>query len=147
MSNLVRFDPFNVGYVSRGLDIKGYHSSLWNDFFDGVRTFTPSVDVAEDEHGFVIKVEIPGYSKDDVNVEFENGVLKISAEHNEEKEEKNERYHVRERRTGSFGRKFTLPENVDSEKITAAAKDGILTVNVPKLELEEPKPVRIQVNQ
>lgn len=128
----------------------------WTNFFFGPsllsrgeeeeKSFLPRVDVTENEESFVLTAETPGLDAKDVKVELEEGILKLSAEHKEEKEEKKGNYHIKERRSGSFVRSFRLPDNVDPEKIEATAKDGVLTLTIPKVEPEEPKRIEIEVH-
>lgn len=92
----------------------------------------PRVDIGENDKAFLIKAELPGVRKDDVKVSFDNGVLTIEGERQEEREEKGWRFHRMERSSGSFLRSFTLPSNVDSRGLKAHFHDGILDVNIPK---------------
>jgi HSP20 family protein len=92
--------------------------------------WTPSVDVITQDNDMVIKAELPGVKREDVNVSFRNGVLTISGERKEEEERKRGDYLVRERRYGSFSRSMTLPEGVDESKIKASFKEGLLSVTV-----------------
>jgi HSP20 family protein len=105
--------------------------------------WAPRVDIAETDEAFVIKAEIPEVNKDDVKVTVDNGVLTIRGERKQEKEEEGQRFHRVERHYGSFTRSFTLPDNVDETKVTAAFKDGMLKLQIPKA--GEPKPEVIEV--
>lgn len=92
----------------------------------------PAVDVAEKDKEFEITAEMPGMEEKDIEVKLANGGLSIRGEKKEAKEEKQKNYHVSERRYGAFERYFTLPDGVDAEKISAAFKNGVLTVTLPK---------------
>ncbi|HEX2741401.1 MAG TPA: Hsp20/alpha crystallin family protein [Rubrobacter sp.] len=92
--------------------------------------WTPSVDVVAREGDLVIKAELPGMKREDVEVSFQNGVLTISGERREEEEHKDAGYLVKERRYGSFSRSMTLPEGIDEQKIKASFNDGLLEVMV-----------------
>src|SRR5437660_6491243 len=83
-------------------------------------TFVPPVDVYEDEHNLVLKLEIPGLNEEDLNVSLENNTLTVQGERKFEKEEKEENFHRIERRYGSFTRTFRLPNTVDAEKVDAS---------------------------
>jgi HSP20 family protein len=115
-------------------------ASLWNwepvrfngEQTLGVSEWNPRVDILEDDHEFVVKVELPEVKREDVNVTVENGVLTVSGERKLEKEEKNKKYHRVEREYGSFVRSFTLPTGANGDKVTAEYKDGLLRVRVPK---------------
>ena len=111
----------------------------------GLSTWTPAVDVYEDEKSFVIKAEIPGVSKSDVKVNLNENVLSITGERKFENEEKRENYHRVERRYGQFYRSFTLPPNVNAAEIAGEFKDGILRVTLPKKEEAQPKQIDVKV--
>ena len=109
-----------------------------------LRAWTPSVDVYEDEEAFLIKLELPEISRDDVKVSLNDNTLSISGERRVENEQKRENYHRVERKYGQFYRSFTLPPNVDTGAISAQFKDGMLRLTIPKK--EEAKPRQIEVN-
>lgn len=107
-----------------------------NDFFKkGIElgTTIPPVNVTEDDKKYRMEVAIPGYKKEDFKVNLDENVLTISSEKKDEKEEKNEKVTRREFNYSSFQRSFTLPENVDKQKIDAKYVDGILSFDLPKL--------------
>jgi HSP20 family protein len=106
-------------------------------------TFVPPVDVYEDEHTLVLKLEVPGVNEDDLDVQVENNTLTVKGERKFEKDEKEENFHRIERRYGSFVRTFRLPNTLDTEKIEAAYDKGILKITVGKK--AEAKPNRIKV--
>ncbi len=81
--------------------------------------FCSPVDIYEDQHGIQLKLEVPGVEEKDLDINVENNVLTVSGERKFEKEQKEENFHRIERRYGSFTRSFTLPNTVDTEKITA----------------------------
>jgi len=94
----------------------------------------------------VFKADLPGLKKEEVKVEIEEGrVLQISGQRTKEKEDKNEKWHRVERSSGSFLRRFRLPENAKVNEVKAAMENGVLTVTVPKEEVKKPdvKPVQI----
>lgn len=102
------------------------------------RPFRMATDIREVEGGYELDVELPGYKKEDVHVELENGNLTISASHEEAKDEKDEKgsYIRRERRCGTCRRAFYVGENISAEDIKASFEDGVLKLTVPK---EQPK--------
>lgn len=108
--------------------------------------WTPRVDIAETEKTFVLKMEIPEVEKKDVKVSVDNGVLSISGERKQEKEEKGLHFHRVERYFGHFDRSFTLPDNVDQSHVDAKFKDGMLTVELPKLGESKHKPIEVQIH-
>ena len=112
----------------------------------GVGLFTgwnPALDVYQDKNHVFVKTELPGMKKEDISISLEDGVLSISGERKQEETKKGESFRS-ERYFGRFHRGVSLPTAVDSAKVTAAYKDGILTVTLPKA--EEAKPKQIQVN-
>ena len=111
-----------------------------------VSEWTPLVDITEDEKEYLIKAELPEVKKEDVKVTVENGMLTISGERKIEKEEKGKRYHRVERAYGSFVRSFSLPDNIDSNKVNADFKDGVLRVHVAKSEHARPKQIEVKVS-
>ena len=107
--------------------------------------WSPRVDIAETEKEFVIKAEIPEVKKEDVKVTVDNGVLTISGERKQEKEEKGKKFHRVERYYGSFTRSFTLPDNVKENNIKASFKDGMLNLQIQKTDKAKPKAIEVKV--
>ena len=106
-----------------------------NFFFDyDNNNWTPSVDINESSDTFMIKADLPGIKKSDIEVKFEENVLILSAERNIDKSNTNGKYHFSERRSGTFSRSFKLPKSVKEEKITANFDNGVLSIIVPKME-------------
>ncbi len=102
----------------------------------------PAVNITEDDNGYTIEVAAPGLNKKDFKIDLDKNSLTIASVKEDKQEESNERYTRREFRYANFSRCFRLPETVDSEKITATHKDGILYVNIPKMEEAKVKPAR-----
>jgi HSP20 family protein len=92
----------------------------------------PAVDITQTDKGYEITAELPGMEDKDIEVKLANGVLTIRGEKQDEKEEKNKGYYLRERSFGSFERSFQVPENIDADKISAGFKKGVLTITLPK---------------
>ena len=105
--------------------------------------WAPSVDIRETDEALVVQAELPGIDKKDVKLEVKDGVLTISGERRYEKDVKEENVHRIERSYGSFTRSFSLPTNVDAEKVAAEMKDGVLSVRLPKRESAKPKAIEI----
>jgi HSP20 family protein len=105
--------------------------------------WTPPVDIHETDDALILKAELPGFSKNNVNVELKDNSLRLKGQRQDEKEVKEEQYHRRERVYGSFQRTFMLPATVDSEKMTATYKDGVLELRLPKRETAKPKRIAI----
>ncbi|HVS03382.1 MAG TPA: Hsp20/alpha crystallin family protein [Thermoanaerobaculia bacterium] len=107
------------------------------------RAWLPSVDIRETDEALTLLVDLPGMKKEDVNLTLENNVLTLNGERKFADEKKNENYHRIERAYGSFTRSFTLPQNVQPERVEANFHDGVLEIMLPKA--EESKPRRISI--
>jgi len=92
----------------------------------------PAVDIVEKDNAYEVTADLPGFDEKNIDVKLQNGSLCIKGERKSEKEEKKKDYHLTEREFGSFERRFTLPEGVESDKIEANLKKGVLTVTLPK---------------
>ncbi len=108
-------------------------------------TWVPPVDVAETQEKILVRVEVPGMKQEDIQIEFENGLLTLKGERKLVKEDNGLTYHRVERAYGNFNRTFTLPRTVDPEKISASYRDGVLEIEVPKKEEAKPKQIKIEV--
>lgn len=97
------------------------------------QAFTPSFDVLEMPNAFIFKADLPGMSEKDVDVTNAGNVLTITGSRRDEREDKGDTYYVCERSYGRFTRSFTLPQGADGDHVSAAMKDGVLTVTVPRL--------------
>lgn len=145
MTLLMRRDPFEVPTVGR------LFSQMLNDpFFTEAKGLVPvieegtlALDVSEDEKNVYVRASLPGFSREDVDIEVHDGVLTIKGEHSEESETKNERYYRKERRVGSVSRRLALPSTVVEDAIKAELKDGVLTLTMQKVEKEQPRKIKI----
>jgi HSP20 family protein len=118
-----------------------------NDFFTQPVSWMPAVEVTESDKELMLSAELPGLSEKDVEISFDDDVLTISGEKTEEHKEDREdsRFHVWERSYGSFRRSFSLPSNVDPDKITADFRNGVLSVRLPKSETEKTRGRKIPI--
>ncbi len=107
--------------------------------------WAPAVDIYEKDGAIVLKAEIPGVDPKDVDVRVENNTLTLRGERKFDEEVKRDNYHRVERAYGGFSRSFTLPNVVDTEKIKAEFKDGVLRLVLPKREEAKPKQIEIHV--
>ncbi len=107
--------------------------------------WSPRVDIAETPQAFTLKAEIPSVEKDDVKITIEGGMVTLSGERRQEKEEKDKTFHRIERFYGSFSRSFSLPDNIDAAAAKATFKDGVLTLDIPKTEAAKPKGIEVKV--
>lgn len=108
--------------------------------------WTPACDIYEDGEEIVVHAELAGVEPKDVEIRFENGVLTLKGERVLEKEDKRENYHRLEMSYGTFTRAFSLPATIDSEKIRAESKQGVLHVHLPKKPEAKPKSIQVKVN-
>ncbi|HVM88797.1 MAG TPA: Hsp20/alpha crystallin family protein [Puia sp.] len=111
----------------------------WNEWFDNnglvARTLTiPAVNISEDKNGFNVSVAVPGMKKEDFNIDVNGNLITISCEKEEKKEEKEADYTRKEYNYSSFSRSFTLPDEINKEKIDARYEDGLLKLSLPKKE-------------
>ncbi|MDD5645436.1 MAG: Hsp20/alpha crystallin family protein [bacterium] len=109
-------------------------------------SWSPSIDVEEDEREFSVKAEVPGLSKDDLSISVDGGVLRISGEKKvEKKEEKGKKQHISEIAYGKFERILSLPETADTGRVNAKFKDGTLKVTITKKKESQPKQIDIKI--
>lgn len=104
----------------------------------------PTADISETEDSYEIHTELPGVSKDDVQISVKDNLLTIKGEKRQDNEEESKNYKRIERRYGTFERNFTLSPKVDADNINASFNDGVLTLSIPKP--EEVKPKEIPIN-
>src|ERR1700741_852237 len=110
-----------------------------------VADWSPEVDISEEDHGYLLKADLPEMKKDDVRVTVEDGVLCVSGERKSEKEDQKRKFHRIERAFGNFRRSFTLPEDADSTKVTAEFRDGVLKVHLPTTTKTRSKALEVKV--
>ena len=141
--SLIKWNPENNFFPS--------FSNWMDDFFpdNGYKSLNgmsvPAVNILETKKDFKLKIAAPGFKKNDFKLEVQHGLLTISGEMKMEKEEKEERYTRQEFSYSTFRRSFTLPENIKADKIGANYEDGLLTVTLPKVMIEEKPKVQIAV--
>jgi len=106
--------------------------------------WAPAFDILENEKEYVITAELPGMDIKDVDITLSEGVLSVKGEKKQEKEDKGEDYHMIERHYGSFHRSFRLPGRVETDKIDANYKDGLLKLTLPKAEGSETTKIKVK---
>jgi len=149
--SIVRWEPFRdlVGIQDR-------MNRLFDEAFRGARgtseeewalggSWAPMVDIYEQNGDIVLKAELPGVDPKDVDIRVENNTLTLRGQRHFDKDVKRESYHRVERSYGAFSRAFTLPNVVDTEKIKADFKDGVLRLTLPKREEAKPKQISINI--
>ncbi|HEY1810549.1 MAG TPA: Hsp20/alpha crystallin family protein, partial [Acidobacteriaceae bacterium] len=109
--------------------------------------FVPPVDVYEDEHNIVLKLEVPGMKESDLDIQLENNLLTVRGERKFEKEEKEENFHRIERRYGNFYRSFTIPNTVNAENVKASYDAGVLRIELEKRAEAKPKQIKVEVGK
>ena len=107
------------------------------------KQWPPTIDVSETDDHVILRAEVPGMDKKDINITMSDGLLTIQGEKKQEKEEEKENYRFVERRYGSFSRSLRVPNGVDTDKIDASYKDGVLKVAIPKSEPEKSRKIEI----
>jgi HSP20 family protein len=147
MMTLVRWHPTR-DVVTRRQEM----NRLANEFFRGgmkgrggwwAGSWTPAVDMYENDQTLMLKAELPGFSKEDVQVEIKDNMLTLKGERKRETEVKEEQYHRVERAYGAFRRSFMLPVLVDADKAEATFKDGVLELKLPKAEEAKAKAIKV----
>ena len=149
---MTRFVPFRSGLNDVAV-LQNRLNSIFHDFGRpeessetlAAGNFVPAVDVYEDAEKVVLKLEVPGIRREDLDIRVEGRTLTVKGERNFEKEEKEENFHRIERRYGSFVRSFTLPSTVNTEKVDATSADGVLSISFAKKPEAQPKQIRVQV--
>ena len=121
-----------------------FHDGNWNEEI-AASLWNPAVDVEEREQEFVIRVELPGVTKDDVHITTRENILTLRGEKKQQKETKESNYHRMERSYGSFQRSFTLPGSVSNDRIEALFKEGVLEVVIPKAEDAKARAIEVKV--
>ena len=146
MANIQRWDPYRElatmrNWMDRMMSDSFFNApALWER--NGEQSL--ALDVAEDGENFVVKASLPGMQPEDIDVSITNNVLTIKGEMKEDQEIKQEDYHLRERRFGSFMRSVTLPTPVEADKVGATYENGVLTLHIPKSEAVKPKRIAVQ---
>lgn len=145
---ITRWDPFRDV-----LALQNRMNSLFQDFNRGqgetdaltTAAFVPPVDVYEDEHKVVLKIEVPGMKQDDFDIRVENNTLTVRGERKFETEEREENFHRIERRYGSFYRAFTVPTTINTENVKASYDAGVLKIELEKRAEAKPKQIKVSV--
>lgn len=148
MANIIRWDDPFSGLTS----LHSQLDNMFNNLIPSSQTRSmamPSMDVYnEDDKSLVVEVQAPGYDKDDISVDVQNGVLEIRGEKHEKQEDKGKQrnYMVRESH-GSFYRRLALPENVDEDSVAANFDNGVLSISLPYKELPQAKKITISAGK
>ena len=156
MRSLIRWNPRNEVTVNDPFEtLEQMVEELWNSWpftnsrrtGDGGPLLRPAMDVVENDKEVSLRLDLPGLKPEDVNVSIDDHVLTISGQIGDTIEREGDRYHYRERRTGSFQRSLRLPSTVDTENVEASFENGVLTVTLPKLEQAQPKRITVKASK
>lgn len=141
--NLMRWDPYReVSSLQDRLN-RAFGGRTERDDEMQLAAWAPPVDIAEEKDRILITAELPGFKENEIEIQTENGMLTLRGERKFEKETDGKSYHRVERSYGQFVRSFSLPNNVDREKIQATFRDGLLQVELPKREDAKPRTIKI----
>jgi len=143
---IIRWDPFKDM-----MTLREKMNRLFEDAVTGKgeekelisSSWVPAVDIYEKDNELILTVEVPGINEKDIEISIEDNTLSIRGERKFEKETKEENFHRIERSYGSFFRSFSLPGNIDQEKIQAEHENGILRVTMPKKAELKPKIIKV----
>lgn len=148
LMRLMKWDPLRDIETLHDRMNRVFNSALMVRFPEEERelgAWTPAIDITENEDHYLVTADIPGVSKEDVKVDFHDGMLTVKGEKRSEEKEEKDNYLRVERSFGSFVRTFTLPETVEPDKIKATYKDGVLKLSIPKKADAKPKKIEIKV--
>ena len=147
---IVRFDPFrDLASMQDRINRIFGEAYLRNDDEDVSNRgdWRPVVDIYENgKHEIVLRAELPGLKREDIDIRVENNTLTLKGERKRDTEVKQESYHRVERSYGTFSRSFSLPATVNTEGVTAAFTDGVLTITLPMREEAKPRQIQVQVH-
>lgn len=149
MSSLTRWDPFReMMLIRRNMDrlFDNYLTEQTGEW-EGTVDWRLPLDIVENENEFVVKASLPGINPDDLEITYNEDTLSIKGETKTEEEKEGDRYHVRERRYGSFRRSITLPRGIQADNINANYEAGVLTLHLPKAEEVKPKRIAVRSNE
>ena len=143
--NLIRYQRPDAVWPTFGR-LSSLRDELDSLFESSLTGWLPALDVHENKDNFTVRVELPGFKREDIQVSLQDGVLTISGERKEEKVSEETEVHRQERYYGKFSRALTLPTAVAADKVKATYKDGVLTITLPKAEEAKPKQIDVSVS-
>ena len=119
--------------------------AIWPNMGFSEEELSPAVDIFEQDDAVVVKAELPGMKKEDINIELNDGVLRITGEKKREEKVEKKDYYRLERSVGSFERRISLPSGIETEKTKASFKDGVLEIQIQKTEKAKKKERKIKI--
>lgn len=141
--NYLTFDPYRDFNALQQRFNRALGGGRDRDEEMSLGAWIPPVDIEEDKEKLVLTAELPGFKEDEIEIQMEGGVLTLRGERKFEEKKDGKNYHRVERSYGQFVRSFTLPNNVDRENVQARFSDGLLHIELPKLEEAKPRQIRI----
>ena len=145
MANIIRRNPFREMMDMRDTMDRFLDRSFWGPRWNWDVEWDLPLDVVETADDYTVKASLPGMNPDDLDISLDNRVLTIKGEIKGEEEDKNAKYHLRERWSGSFTRSVSLPTAVKVDQIDASFERGVLRLRIPKAEEVKPKKIAIRV--
>ena len=144
MADIVRRDPFtSLRQTMDRLFDDSFFQAPGRMFDEG----TLPVDISETDSDLIVRASLPGFEKDEISVDVNDGVLSIKGQHSEEHEEKGERFYRRERSYGAVSRRIALPGIVSDADVDAELKSGVLTLKIPLPQKAQPKQIEIKASE
>ena len=158
MANIVRRQASDVPTTARGHmpqhfdPLRLFRDILrWDPFAEmmpaqldqQLGNFVPSFEIRETDNAYIFKADLPGVEDEDLEISISGNRLTVSGKREAESQKENDRFYAYERSYGSFSRSFTLPEQVESERISASLDNGVLTITVPKRPEAQPKKISV----
>jgi HSP20 family protein len=145
--NIVRWDPFREleemsGHLNR---ILGQPARRADEEPSFLADWVPAVDIQETDKAYIIKADLPEVKKENVQVSVQDGLLTLQGERMQEKEESGKKFRKTERSYGKFVRRFAVPDDVDTQKVSAEFKEGVLNVQLPKAPSAKPRAIEVKV--
>ena len=143
---LVKCRPNRNHFLMQDQFDKMFENFFHDNFVTDSTSFNPPVDMVENDENYLITVELPGLSKDDVNMTIKDNMMTISGSKKNRYESENDSKHRIESSFGSFSRSFRLPKSIDRENVKANFESGVLSISMPKVEEAKPTVIEIEAN-
>lgn len=140
---MIKFSPF--ADVDDMPAMRHLQDSLSRFFEPSTRPWSPAVDILENENELLLKMDVPEIEMKDIDIRLENDTLTIKGERKFTQPSQGKGYHRIERSYGTFARSFTLPNTLDTEKVRADYRNGVLTVTLPKKEVAKPRSIKVEI--
>ncbi len=145
MTQIVRFSPrHDMNRLQRDFDrLFGSFFPTFDEDAEPNVSWTPHLDVLETEDAYLLEMDVPGVSRDDIQINLQDGVLTVSGERSSREVTENDNVVRVERQAGRFFRSFRLPKQINDQKIEARHENGVLMVTLPKIEESKPRKIKV----